>query len=341
MFKGKTVLVTGGTGSFGHYIVGRLLSEDPAEVRIFSRDEKKQDEMRYEFAEQSNIRFIIGDVRNRESVKKALRGVDIVYHAAALKQVPSCEYNVYEATETNVIGARNVIEEAIEEDVEKVIAIGTDKAVEPVNAMGMTKALQERLFISANYTKRKSRTILSCVRYGNVVGSRGSVVPLFHRQIREVRAITITDPNMTRFILRLSDAIELVFKATQLAVGGEIFVLKVSAVKITDVAEVMIEALAKTNGVQMKTIGVRPGEKIHEVLVSQAESFRTLERDNLYIVLPQLDLPEVVKNHVGYEKMKGCEYSSSGAPKLDREQTKEMLQKEGWLDPSANHRDYW
>jgi len=203
LFSGKRVLVTGGTGSFGHQIVDRLLEEGPEEIRIFSRDEDKQVRMSEEYGmghqypKKASMNFVIGDIRNPNSVRQAMRGIDVVFHAAALKQVPLCEYHVWEAVQTNIIGAQNVIQAAIEEEVEKVIAISTDKAVKPVNAMGMTKAIQEKLFTAANFHKAKKRTVFACVRYGNVVGSRGSVIPLFKRQIESGGPVTITDPERT------------------------------------------------------------------------------------------------------------------------------------------------
>src|SRR5215471_15571712 len=197
-FAGKRVLVTGGTGSFGHQIVDRLLEEGPEEIRIFSREE---DSMGHQYPRKAALNFVIGDVRNQSSVREAVRGIDIIFHAAALKQVPLCEYHVWEAVQTNVLGAQNVALAALEENVEKVVAVSTDKAVKPVNAMGMTKSIQEKLFTAANFHKSGKRTVFLCVRYGNVVGSRGSVIPLFKRQIEAGGPITITDPRMTRFML--------------------------------------------------------------------------------------------------------------------------------------------
>lgn len=211
LFSGKRILVTGGTGSFGHQIVEALLQADPAEIRIFSRDEDKQVRMSEEYGmghqypKKAAMNFVIGDVRNPDSVREAMRGIDIVFHAAALKQVPLCEYHVWEAVQTNVIGAQNVIQAALDEEIEKVIAISTDKAVKPVNAMGMSKAIQEKLFTAANFHKGGRGTVFTCVRYGNVVGSRGSVIPLFKRQIDSNGPVTITDSRMTRFILTLPE----------------------------------------------------------------------------------------------------------------------------------------
>lgn len=329
LFSGKKILVTGGTGSFGHQIVDRLMKENPAEIRIFSRDEKKQYDMQFEYRGNNKLRFIVGDVRNKESLINAMRGADIVFHAAALKQVPSCEYNPFEAVKTNTSGAQNVIESALFHNVEKVIAISTDKAVEPVNVMGMTKAIQERLITSANVHRDGKRTIFACVRYGNVLGSRGSVIPVFRNQIDSGQDLTLTDKAMTRFILTLDNAIDLVFKSVEYALGGEIFVLKIPAHTVTELAEVMIEA----SGKKLKIIetGIRPGEKIHETLVSPTESIRTIEKENLYIILPQVEIKEIEKKYKNYHNKNLYRFSSDTAERLTKPQIKAMLKKEGWI----------
>lgn len=331
VFRNKTVLVTGGTGSFGHFIAKKLVPFKPDEIRIFSRDEKKQDDMRYEFPDQDNITFMIGDVRNKDSLKSALHDVDIVYHAAALKQVPSCEYNVYEAIQTNAIGAQNIVEASIEEGVKKVIAISTDKAVKPVNTMGMTKALQERIFVSANFRKDNKKTIFACVRYGNVIGSRGSVIPLFKKQIENGDDVTITDPKMTRFVLTLSQAIELVFKATEQAVGGEIFVTKIPSVTIQQIADVMVKNLSRNKKTKIKIVGIRPGEKIHEVLVSEEEAYRTIERKDIFIILPMIKLPNVLKKYKNIKRTKLIEFTSRNTKKLTNRTLEKILKEERWL----------
>ncbi len=329
IFRNKKILVTGGTGSFGHQIVDRLLKLNPAEIRIFSRDEEKQHRMMYEYRNNPKLRFIIGDVRIKESLKSAMRDVDIVFHAAALKQVPSCEYNVFESVRTNIIGAHNVIESAKEENIEKVIAISTDKAVEPVNVMGMCKAIQERLFVSANLHKDGKRTVFACVRYGNVLGSRGSVIPLFRHQIDHDEDLTLTDKRMTRFILTLNEAIDLVFSSVKYSVGGEIFVLKNPAHTVLDLAEVMLEESGKT--LKIREVGIRPGEKLHETLVSPTESWRTVEKDNLYIILPQIKIKEIEERYKGFKKKDLFRFSSDKAKMLGKEELKALLKKEGWL----------
>ncbi|NOS85085.1 MAG: polysaccharide biosynthesis protein [Ignavibacteria bacterium] len=329
LFSGKKILVTGGTGSFGHQIVNRLMKEDPDEIRIISRDEKKQYDMQFEFQGNRKLRFIIGDVRSKESLLKAMRGVDIVFHAAALKQVPSCEYNPYEAVKTNAMGAQNVIDAALFHNVEKVIAISTDKAAEPVNVMGMTKAIQERLITSANVHRDGKRTVFSCVRYGNVLGSRGSVIPVLRNQIDNDQDLTITDYNMTRFILTLDNAIDLVFKSVEYSLGGEIFILKIPAHTVVDLAEVMLEASGKK--LKLTETGIRPGEKIHETLVTPTESIRTIEKENLFIILPQVEIPEVEKKYKNYKNENLFRFSSDTAEKLNKAELKEMLKNEKWI----------
>lgn len=329
LFSGKTILVTGGTGSFGHHIVSRLLLENPSEIRVLSRDEKKQYDMQFEYRDNPKLRFIIGDIRNREVLTKAMRKVDIIFHAAALKQVPSCEYNPYESVRTNIIGAQNVIDTALAENVEKVIAISTDKAVEPVNVMGMSKSIQERLFTSANINRDGKRTIFSCVRYGNVLGSRGSVIPVFRKQIDNNEHLTLTDKRMTRFILTLNDAIDLVFKSVKYSLGGEIFVLKILAHTVYDLAEVMIKESGKKLKIQVT--GIRPGEKIHETLVSPTESVRTIIKDNLFIILPQITVKEIEKRYKSFVSKKLFRFSSDTAKRLNKNQLCLLLKKEGWI----------
>ena len=331
MFSGKIILVTGGTGSFGHQIVKDLIKNNAEEVRILSRDEKKQDDMRKEFSKFSNLRFIVGDVRDLSSLEESVRKVDIIFHAAALKQVPSCEYNVFEAVKTNIIGARNVILAALAENVPSVVAVSTDKAVEPVNVMGMTKAIQERLFTQANLYRDGRQTVFSCVRYGNVLGSRGSVVPLFYQQIKLGRALTLTDERMTRFILTLPQSIQLVFKAAAEAIGGEIFVLKIPAHTVKDLAEVMLEELPARNK-EIKITGIRPGEKINETLVSPVESLRTIELGNYYIILPSINIKDIREKYNFFAGNQNIfRFSSDHAYRLNKSEIKNLLQLAGWI----------
>lgn len=337
LFSGKRILVTGGTGSFGHQIVDRLLRENPAEIRIFSRDEDKQVRMSqeygmgHEYPRNSSMNFVIGDVRNPHSVREAMRGIDLVFHAAALKQVPLCEFHVWEAVQTNIVGAHNVIQAAVDEGVGKVIAISTDKAVKPVNAMGMSKAIQEKLFTAANFHNVGRQPVFTCVRYGNVVGSRGSVIPLFKRQIEAGGPVTLTDPQMTRFMLTLSEAIDLVFRAVKKSVGGEIFVLKIPAGLVSDIAAVMIESLSPMKRIPVKTVGVRPGEKVHEVLISEAESVRTVEERGTYTILPQIGLKETHAAHRDGAKVSFREFTSDAAPRLSKGDLTAILRRTGWL----------
>lgn len=324
MLNGKTILITGGTGSFGSHILKRVLSQNLKEIRIFSRDEKKQDDLKHLYPYQKNLRFIIGDVRDLMSIINATKNVDYIFHAAALKQVPSSEYNVFEVIQTNIIGAKNVIEAAKQNNVEKVIAISTDKAVEPVNVMGMTKALQEKLFIAANMNKNGHKTIFSCVRYGNVLGSRGSVIPVFKKQIEKGQHITITDPSMTRFVLNLDEAIDLVFHALEHAIGGEIFVLKLPAHSIGELAEVMVEELKAEKGINI--VGIRPGEKIHETLISPTESIRTIEQKNHFIILPTVHIDEIEQKY-GTISNTPFRYSSDTTKHLTKEELRELFKK--------------
>lgn len=280
IFNDKTILITGGTGSFGKKFTEMVLkSGKPKSLRIFSRGELLQMEMKNSY-DDSRIRFLIGDVRDEKRVFRAMNGVDIVVHAAALKQVPTCEYNPIEAVKTNIEGSINIIDAAIDNSVEKVMAISTDKAVHPVNLYGATKMVAEKLFIQANTYTGGRKTKFSCVRYGNVVGSRGSVIPLFKEQ-RATGSVTITDDRMTRFWLTLEQGVQFVMNSLELMKGGEIFVPKIPSMKIIDLANVVAPE-AKKN-----IIGIRPGEKLHEVLLTEDESRHTLEFDKYFIVEPE------------------------------------------------------
>lgn len=285
MLKGKRILITGGTGSFGHFMAQRLLPREPAEIRIFSRDEKKQFDMRREFAAHPVVNFIIGDIRDSRQLKQACGGIDIIFQAAALKQVPNCELFPMEAVKTNVLGANNVVDAAIESGVERVVAVSTDKAVKPVNVMGMTKALQERIIINANKLPYNRGTKFCCVRYGNVMSSRGSVIPLFKRQLRDGIPLTITHPEMTRFLLTFMDASELILFAMENMKGGELFVKKAPSASIVSLAETMIEVVGKGKG-QIEFIGPFAGEKIHEILLSEEEMMRCQDLGDYFLVSP-------------------------------------------------------
>ncbi|MBC8284413.1 MAG: polysaccharide biosynthesis protein [Nitrospinae bacterium] len=272
IFEGKVILVTGGTGSFGGYFVNYLLDKNFKEIRVFSRDELKQEEMRLKF-ENPKIKFYIGDIRDRSSVDDAMSGVDYVFHAAALKQVPTCEFFPMQATQTNVLGSRNVIDSAISHGVSKVVCLSTDKAVYPVNALGITKALMEKVVEASARNLGEGDTVLTIVRYGNVLFSRGSVIPLFMKQIKEKKAISVTEPNMTRFLLPLKEATGLVTFALEKGQQGDIFVRKAPSCSVGDLAQA-VKNIFKSDS-QIKIIGMRHGEKLYETLASKGELLRS------------------------------------------------------------------
>lgn len=327
--RGKNILVTGGTGSFGHQIIKDLLRFDPAVIHIYSRDEKKQFDMAMSYRNHKKLRFNIGDVRDLERTRDAMRGIDIVFHAAALKQVPSCEYAPFEAVETNIIGANNVRRAAIEEGVQIVVSISTDKAVKPVNVMGMTKAIQERIMLDPTYSD--SHTKFLCVRYGNVLGSRGSVVPLFFDYIQKGLPLPITHPDMTRFQLTLKEAVQLVFLATTRGESGDLWVQKMPAASIPDLGQALAYGLTGKRDYPMTVIGMRPGEKMHEVLVSEEEMWRATELENYYLIpsWAKSQEKEATKN------VNVSEYSSAGTHRLTRDEICTMLEADGWFGPDA------
>lgn len=322
--KDKIILITGGTGSFGEFLVRQLVHLNPKKIIIFSRDEWKQFHLKHELEGSGvSIEFIIGDVRNFNSILAATRGVDIIYHAAAMKHVPICEENPMEAVLTNVYGAYNLKEAAIRNNVKKVVAISTDKAVRSVNVMGMTKAIQERILLSDNDSVI---TKFICVRFGNVIGSRGSVVPLFKKQIEKGKPLTLTDNKMTRFLITLEDAMVLIFAATLRGEGREIFVKKMPVCRIIDLAEVMIENLSANKKYPIKTIGYREGEQLYESLVSEEEMTRTKETNEYFIIYPYgtSNLPKL--------KAKFLEYRTDVVKdRMSKKEIKHLLQKTGWL----------
>ena len=274
MFKDKTLLITGGTGSFGNAVLRRFLDSDIKEIRIFSRDEKKQDDMR-KLYKNDKLKFYIGDVRNLESVCEAVKGVDYIFHAAALKQVPSCEFFPMEAVRTNIIGTDNVLTAAIKEGVKKIVCLSTDKAAYPINAMGTSKAMMEKVIIAKSRNIDPAKTTICCTRYGNVMASRGSVIPLFVEQIKGGGAITITDPNMTRFLMNLDEAVDLVLFAFKNANQGDLFIQKASASTIKDLAQAIIEMFGSKS--EIKIIGTRHGEKAHETLMTREEKAKSTD----------------------------------------------------------------
>lgn len=329
MLNNKTILITGGTGSFGKKCLKMIFDRyDPKKVIIYSRDEFKQYNMKAEMADEvdmSRVRFFIGDVRDRDRLYRAFNGVDYVIHAAAMKQVPTCEYNPMEAIKTNIHGAQNVIDAALDRGVKKVVALSTDKAVNPINLYGGTKLVSDKLFIAANAYTGSNGTIFSVVRYGNVAGSRGSIIPVFQRMIDEgATELPITDTRMTRFWITLEEGVELVFKALSESKGGETYISKIPSFKITDLAEAMLP------GTGIREIGIREGEKLHEVMVTKDDSRTTYEYEKHYIVYPHFDWLDLDKVLLPGGKMvkEGFEYSSNeNAQWLSVDDLREALKK--------------
>jgi len=283
-WKDKVILVTGGTGSFGKKFISIMLKEfHPAKIIVFSRDELKQHEMKVSGYDDPKMRYFIGDVRDVDRLRRAMHGVDIVVHAAALKQVPTCEYNPMEAIKTNILGSSNVIEAALDRGVKKVLALSTDKAVNPINLYGTTKLAAEKLFVQSNVYAAGTVTRFSCVRYGNVVGSRGSIIPLFIQQ-RKNGKITITDERMTRFWLTLEQGVRFVIRCIEQMYGGEVFVPKIPSTRIIDLAKVIAPEA------EIEVIGIRPGEKLHEVLIHEDEARNTVELEDMFVVQPAIEL---------------------------------------------------
>ena len=323
-FSNKTLLITGGTGSFGNAVLNRFLSTDIGEIRIFSRDEKKQDDMRHHY-NNPKIKYYIGDVRNIQSVRDAMHGVDFIFHAAALKQVTSCEFFPMEAVRTNVIGTDNVLTCAIEAGVSKVICLSTDKAAYPVNAMGTSKAMMEKVFVAKSRTVDPDRTLICGTRYGNVMCSRGSVIPLFIDQIKQGLPLTVTEPTMTRFIMSLEEAVELVLFAFQNAQAGDIMVQKAPACTIETLARAVKELFDADN--EVKIIGIRHGEKMYETLLTNEECSRAYDLGNFYRVpADQRDLNyDKYFKEGSVERAKLTEFNSNNTTILDVEQVKEKL----------------
>lgn len=326
IFKDKVLLITGGTGSFGNAVLKRFIDTDIKEIRIFSRDEKKQEDMRIAY-KNDKIKFYIGDVRNYRSIEDAMDGVDYVFHAAALKQVPSCEFFPIEAVETNVLGANNVIEAAINHNVKKVIVLSTDKAAYPINAMGMSKALMEKVAIAKGRNLEKGKTVICRTRYGNVMASRGSVIPLFCQQIAEGKSITITNPEMTRFMMTLEDAVDLVIYAFEHGEQGDLFVQKAPAATIEVLADAIKEL--KHSDVKTNIIGTRHGEKLYEVLVTKEEMVNAEDLGGYYrIPADNRNLNYQKYENVGNKDLETIEeYNSHNTKRLDIEGMKELLLK--------------
>ena len=324
MFKGKTLLITGGTGSFGNAVLKRFLNTDIKEIRIFSRDEKKQDDMRKAY-NNDKIKFYIGDVRNLESVRDAVKGIDYIFHAAALKQVPSCEFFPMEAVRTNVLGTDNVLTAAIDEGVKKIVCLSTDKAAYPINAMGTSKAMMEKVIIAKSRNVDPKDTIIACTRYGNVMASRGSVIPLFVEQIKAEKAITITDPSMTRFLMNLDEAVDLVLFAFKNANQGDLFVQKAPASTVGDLAQALKEMFKSDS--KINVIGTRHGEKAHETLMTKEESAKATDMGDYYRIpadIRDLNYDKYLED--GSKKItEAIEYTSSNTKRLDVENTIKKL----------------
>jgi len=337
MFNNKTLFITGGTGSFGNAVMNRFLDTDIKEIRIFSRDEKKQDDMRRMY-KSDKLRFYIGDVRDVSSVKNAMHGVDYIFHAAALKQVPSCEFFPMEAVKTNVVGTDNVLTAAIEYGVQKVICLSTDKAAYPINAMGISKAMMEKVFVAKSKTVDPKKTLICGTRYGNVMASRGSVIPLFIEQIKRGHSLTVTDPNMTRFLMSLEEAVELVVFAFQNAEAGDIMVQKAPASTIGDLAQAIKELFNADN--EIKVIGTRHGEKRYETLLTKEEYVKAEDLGGFFRVPAD-------KRNLNYDKYfvegnqkfsSDDEYNSDNTERLTVDQIKEKLLKLDYVRKELGYR---
>jgi FlaA1/EpsC-like NDP-sugar epimerase len=329
-FKDKKILVIGGTGSIGGKITKELLKQNPEVIRVYSRDEYKQFIMQQEMSGYDKLRFLVGDVRDYDRLERALQDIDIVFHTGAMKHVPACEYNPFEAVKTNVIGTQNVINAAIECNVKRVVFTSSDKAVSPPNAMGATKLLAEKLISAANYTKGSAKTIFSAVRFGNVMGSRGSVINLFKDQIKSKGKITVTDPDMTRFMMTLSEAANLTMKAVLNSKGGEVFVLKMPVIRLGDLAEIVIEETCKKIGVDPSSIsteiiGLRPGEKMYEELMTLSETYSAYDIGDMYSITSPLHEVNFDKIYGEYPKADHSYVSSANLKPMSKEFVRNMV----------------
>ena len=325
MFKDKILLITGGTGSFGNAVLRRFLNTNIKEIRIFSRDELKQDDMRKKY-NNPKLKFYLGDVRDINSVKDAIKGVDYIFHAAALKQVPVCEFYPIQAVKTNILGTENVLNAAIEEGVKRVVCLSTDKAVYPINAMGMSKAMMERVAIAKSRNLKENETIITCTRYGNVMASRGSVIPVFINQIKQNKPLTITNPKMTRFMMSLDEAVDLVLFAFENSKNGDIFVQKAPAATVGLLAETLLKMFNKPTDM-IKIIGTRHGEKLYETLLTKEEMSKAIDLDRYYrIPVDNRDLNYEIYEDIGDEKLDEVkEYNSHNTYRLNEEELREML----------------
>jgi UDP-N-acetylglucosamine 4,6-dehydratase len=335
MYENKTLLITGGTGSFGNAVLNEFINSDLKEIRILSRDEKKQDSMRKHY-NNKKLRFYLGDVRDFSSINNSIRGCNYVFHAAALKQVPSCEFHPLEAFKTNVIGTENVIQSCFDNKIEKVVCLSTDKAVYPINAMGISKAMMEKLVIAKSL--QSDSTIACITRYGNVMGSRGSVIPLFLDQIKKKKPLTLTDPNMTRFMMTLNDAVKLVIKAFEVGDRGEIFIQKSPAATMSSLAKAMIE-LYGNNNYPIQVIGTRCGEKLHETILSREETLQAEEQEGFIKVKNRIDElnPNKYINMGESNLTKAKDFTSQNAEMLNISALKELICKVYKYDTNINY----
>jgi len=330
-FKNKKTLVTGGTGTIGGAIVDRLLTyHNPEVVRVLSNDEYSMFDMQQRFGDIDTIRYLIGDIRDEKRMVQATDDIDIVFHCGAMKHVPFCEYNPMDAIQTNIIGTNNVITASLQNGIEKMITISTDKAVNPTNTMGATKLLTEKLTVDANFIKGNRKTIFCCVRFGNVIISRGSVIDIFKKQSKEKNTIPVTEPGMTRFVMSSSDSVDLIFKSTEMTKGGEIFILKMPSVTVGDLSDAFIEKELEQNKTKIEKhfIGIRPGEKFHEELMTDVESTNAFETKDMFIVFPQIsesrEKPKL-SDYKGATKCKPMVYDSYKCKKLNKNEIKKLI----------------
>ena len=331
-FKGKKILITGGTGSIGSQIVKSVLKYKPSVIRVYARGESEQFDLQHELVGHKNVRYLVGDVRDKERLARATQNIDVIFHAAALKHVPVCEYNPFEAVKTNVVGTQNIIDVAFDAGVKRVVFISTDKATNPHNVMGATKLLAERMIAAAHHYRGHHKTIFCSVRFGNVIGSRGSVLPLLKKQIEAGGPVTITDPGMTRFMMTVPDAIELVMEAAYYARGGEIFIFKMPSIRLVDLVSVMIDELSSKGkcpalDIPIEIIGARPGEKLYEELISIAEAEEAYETERMFILTSKINGVGPPFSNASHAKI--TRYSSKEVRFLSRREIRLLLQKGG------------
>lgn len=323
--KNKKILITGGAGSVGNALIREMLKYDVNVIRVFDLSENEMSKLRNAFADEKRMRYLIGDVKDLNRLKMAMEGIDIVIHLAAMKHVYACEYNPFEAIKTNIEGLQNVIDCARNENVEKLIFTSTDKAAHPLNVMGLTKLLGEKMISLAEYYKGSKRTLFASVRFGNVIGSNGSVIPIFRKQIKEGGPVTITDMGMTRFVITMAEAVDLIFKAVKFTKGGETFVWKMKTLKVIDLAQAMINKYSQGREISMLIKGKGEGEKMHEEILSEEELSRTMEMDNLYILFPMVDYSDVKNRHQGAKQIANPVIASNMGQHLSPDEIDKLL----------------